>query len=175
MVFQCVRHEVALCLLKCQKHRVLQKRCSSRPACSNQSLLRMVVPSPVFQHVPNSFDGGRCYFCLQFCGSCHHSGSKSKSKDMAERRGPKTWPEGVVGRRGRKAWPERVVGKLALGFELVRLSLAVPWCEKKPELQDASQFTVSVGCLEEVSRFQTQAMSCCCCVAKDMGLSLSPA
>ena len=28
--FQCVRHEVALCLLKCQEHRVLQKRCSSR-------------------------------------------------------------------------------------------------------------------------------------------------
>ena len=28
--FQCVRHEVALCLLKCQEHRVLQKRYSSR-------------------------------------------------------------------------------------------------------------------------------------------------
>ena len=103
----------------------------------------MVVPSPVFQHVPNSFGCERCYHCLQSCGSCHHSGSKSKSgdvagrrgrkawsEDVAGRRGRKTWPEGVVGRRGRKAWPEGVVGKLALGFEPVGLSLAVPWCAK---------------------------------------------
>ena len=28
--FRCVNHEVALCLLKCQEHGVLQKKCSSR-------------------------------------------------------------------------------------------------------------------------------------------------
>ena len=42
-----------------------------------------------------------CYHRLQSCVSCHHSRSKSKLGDVAERRGRKAWPEGVVGRRGR--------------------------------------------------------------------------
>ena len=76
-------------------------------------------------------------------------GSKSKSKGVAGRRGRKTEPKGVVRRRGRKAWPEGVVGKLALRFDPIRLSLAVPWCAKSQNLT----VTVRVGYLEEVTTF----------------------
>ena len=40
------------------------------------------------------------------------------------------------------------------GFETVRLSLAVPWCAKSQNFQNAQPSTVTVGCLEEVFRFQ---------------------
>ena len=46
-------------------------------------------------------------------GVAGRRGRKTWSEGVVGRRGRKAWPEGVAGRRGRKAWPEGVAGKLA--------------------------------------------------------------
>ena len=99
----------------------------------------------------------------------------------------KTWLNGVVGRRGRKAWSEDTTGRRVRktwpeGVARRRGQKTCSWFRaSSPEscspvegnfkMLHSSRYRF--GWLEEVSRFQTQAMSCCCCVAKDMGLSLS--
>ena len=165
------RHEVALCLLKCQKHRVLQKRCSSRAmshthATQNTSL----VHSRRLNHFFGWWSHQQCFNMFRIRSVVEDATSASSLAGAVinwdRKASRKTWLEGVAGRRGRRtcSW-----------FRASSPESCSPVVCKKPELQDASQFTESIGCLEEVSRFHTQAISCCCCVAKDMGLSLSSA